>query len=101
MVVRQAKYSDRYFDEQGPQLERARAAISDHILHFCAVRLQSGGVFRMDELRQYVAAHVPVAPDSPGRILRDLRRSGEVDYQVAERQGSLYRVVAVERLRHV
>ena len=38
-----------------------------------------------------------VAPDSPGRILRQLRQQRLLNYEVVSRRQSLYRVLPVER----
>lgn len=53
----------------------------------------------MDELRRYVGRELEeaIAPDSPGRILRQLRQQGVLNYAVVSRRQSLYRVVPVER----
>ena len=45
----------------------------------------------VEELRQYVELHAPdIAPDSPGRILRELRLDGLLNYEVINRRDSLY-----------
>ena len=57
--------------------------------------------FHMEGLRQFVeirmrgAGHI--APDSPGRILRQLRQQGQINYKVISRRKSIYQVVPVER----
>lgn len=81
--------------EQSDNLERVHAAIGPIVLRFCADRLLFGGLFRADELRDYVAESVPTAPASSDRILRQLKQEGAVDYEVVNRRGSLYRVLSV------
>jgi hypothetical protein len=81
--------------EQTAHLERVASKISEHILTFCAVNKQ----FRMDELVTYVQSQVSnVAPDSPSRILRYMRRDGLINYTVLSRKDSLYGIVESERM---
>jgi hypothetical protein len=50
-----------------------------------------GGAFQANALRDYVIERAPgIAPDSPGRILRQLRSLGRLDYVVINRRQSLY-----------
>lgn len=85
----------RYDALQGEHLERVSARIGRHILTFCQARIASGQLdFRMDELRAYVQAQAGVAPDSPSRILRDLRQQGLLRYEVVNRRASHYRLRA-------
>jgi hypothetical protein len=56
-----------------------------------------GGDFHVEELRRFVLGRVPeIAPDSPGRILRELRLRGVLDYIVVNRRQSLYRFCTTE-----
>jgi hypothetical protein len=73
-------------------LSRVRSTLAAPILAFCRARV--GGEFHMAELVAAIGAHA--SPDSPSRILRDLRQRGEVEYVVVSRAASLYRVVRVE-----
>ena len=76
-------------------LTRVRGTIGAAIRDFCRARL--GGTFHAAELREYVARSCgPAAPDSAGRILRELRKDGVVSYVVEDRSASLYRVTGVE-----
>ncbi|HXI47818.1 MAG TPA: hypothetical protein VNH39_04455 [Steroidobacteraceae bacterium] len=71
--------------------ERARvfSRIAPIILRFR--ELAGDGAFRAEELRNYVIAEAPeIAPDSPGRILRELRLRGRLNYTVLNRRQSLY-----------
>lgn len=55
-----------------------------------------GAEFRVDDLRAHIARHFPgIAPDSAGRIMRDLRGRGTIDYAVINRRQSLYRITSV------
>ena len=48
----------------------------------------------MADLNAHVNTRVGlVAPDSPGRILRDLRKKQRLDYLVVSRKSSLYEFV--------
>jgi len=54
--------------------------------------------FHMEQLLLYIQGNLGmIAPDSPGRILRQLRQQGLLNYTVVSRRQSLYRVVPVER----
>jgi hypothetical protein len=78
-------------NEQAENITRVRDSIAPHIIRF--INERSGQEFRGADLQQYVAAHVNgfVAPGSPDRILRDLRKRGVVDYELVSRSQSLYR----------
>lgn len=77
-----------------PSLVRVRGTIGPAIVEFCRERL--GRTFHADDLRQWVTERCgPVAPDSPRRILGELRRDGVVAYVVEDRAASLYRVTGV------
>jgi len=77
--------------------ERARvfARIAPAILEFRAERPDA--TFHIEDLRQYVRAQVPgIAPDSPGRILRELRLARLINYVVINRRQSLYQFRPLE-----
>lgn len=80
---------------------RVRSRIGSLILEFCDMQKHFGGTFHMEDLRNYVELGIntkgTIAPDSPGRILRQLRQQGLLNYAVVSRRQSLYRVVPVER----
>lgn len=81
---------------QAEEVARVTSAIGGAVLAFCRARLRTaGGEFHGDDLRAYVAEHCPCAPGSPDRILRALRRAGQLDYQLISRRKSLYRVTRV------
>ena len=87
--------SDR--EERG----RVRSRIGSLILEFCRLTRRRFVVstFHMEDLREFVEQGVEgkIAPDSPGRILRQLRQQRLLNYRVISRSKSLYRVVPVER----
>ena len=71
--------------------ERARvyAKIAPLIMDFS--RIHAGKEFHVEQLRIFVRSRVPdIAPDSPGRILRELRLEGRLNYVVTNRRQSLY-----------
>ncbi len=79
---------------------RVRSRIGKLILEFCTERVKHfEGTFFMEELRVYVDRKLAgcIAPDSPGRILRQLRKQGELNYVVLFRSQSLYQLKPVER----
>ena len=71
--------------------ERVRSRIGSLIMEFCG----QVDTFHMEDLNRFVKRYAgfPVAPDSPGRILRELRRYGFVRVELISRRGSLYRVI--------
>ncbi len=82
--------------EQLENLERVSTRLAAHILQFCRERFAAAPTFHMAELTSKITAHQIVAPDSPGRILRNLRSRGLVSYVVVNRARSLYRLTAVK-----
>lgn len=54
-----------------------------------------GKNFHMTELTKFVSSREPCAPDSPGRILRNMRKKGLCAYEVIDRADSLYRVLDI------
>jgi hypothetical protein len=71
--------------------ERARVytKIAPLILQFAAIMGER--TFHVETLRRFVRHYYPdIAPDSPGRILRQLRLEGRLDYVVLHRRMSLY-----------
>lgn len=86
---------------QQENLERVADRISYLVLEFCAETVTHNfSVFFMEELRNYVFDRVggAIAPDSPGRILRMLRRAQQIDYIVLSRCESLYELTKVNRV---
>lgn len=84
-------------DGQAAHLARVSAKIAGAVLDFCRGRLAEGRPdFHAEELLAHVGAQVAgLAPDSPSRVLRLLRREGRLDYAVLSRKDSLYRVLQV------
>lgn len=80
--------------EQDAHLERVNARIGATVLAFC--RETQKPDFHMEELMRFVRARIGAAPDSPGRILRDLRQRGAINYIVLNRRASLYRLLRQE-----
>lgn len=46
--------------------------------------------FHMKDLTDYVLENVMVAPDTPGRILRMMKKQGKLSYTLLNRASSLY-----------
>ena len=81
-------------NEQDGNIDRVRSKIaSTMIAFFRLVGLR--GEFHVDELRVYVDHFYACAPDSAGRIMRDLRTRKAINYEVVDRRASLYRVTGV------
>lgn len=84
--------------EQAPQIARVTSAIGGAVLAFCRAALRTGGEFHGDDLRVWIGHQgIQCAPASPDRILRALRRAGQLDYEVVNRHESRYRVIWVEK----
>lgn len=82
-------------NEQTENITRVRETIAPHIVNF--IKEHEGREFHNADLQKYVSEHVNgfVSPESPGRILRDLRANGKIDYKLVSRSQSLYRATAV------
>jgi hypothetical protein len=76
-------------NKQEENLDRVKERISGAVQEFCGLHSQ----FHMVELADFVGKRTGVAPDSPGRILRQLRSLGKVQYRVVDRRSSLYEIL--------
>lgn len=82
-------------EEARENLDRVRSRIEQAILDFFRISTV-GTEFHAEDLCGYIQAKgLTCAPDSPGRIMRALRREGSVSYVVVSRKESLYRVNAL------
>lgn len=84
-------------NEQAKNQKRVAARIDRHVFAFLRERLgesMTPAKFYMSELTDHVTKAVGryVAPDSPGRILRQMRKSGRVEVDLLDRALSLYEV---------
>ena len=79
--------------DQASHLSRVTSTTSAAITEFFA-KLDVGATFHAQELRDHVAAQVLTAPASPDRVMRKLRQVGEINYELVDRRGSLYRKLA-------
>lgn len=74
---------------------RVYKKIAPLILEYASTRM--GRMFHAEDLYQNVLYQNPeIAPESPGRILRLLRRQGRLNYIVIDRGDSTYQFLAVE-----
>jgi hypothetical protein len=71
-----------------PEIERVNDRINS-VIHDFADQ-QGSNTFHMVDLEKFVQNKVQVAPDSPGRILRMMRKKGELEYTLINRSKSLY-----------
>ena len=76
-------------------LRRVKTNIAPTIRAFLAAKGVSA-LFSMRELTDYVCAQHDIAPDSAGRILRDMNQRGEIGYELVSRPQSLYRGTAIQ-----
>ena len=71
-------------------LDRVSLRIKWQVLRFMNRRK----VFRLEELTTYVIERLgAMSPESPSRVLRDLRKKGLVNYKVIDRSSSRYEVL--------
>lgn len=79
---------------QPEQLDRVSNSISYLVERFVTERLLHGPrTFHMRDLHDYIFQATQIAPASPDRILRELRRKGKCNYVVLDRRASLYELV--------
>lgn len=76
------------------ELKRVKSKTSDWIKQFFDAH-QLGEQFHAEDLHNFVKAKANVAPASADRIMRDMKRSGEINYEVVNRSQSLYRKLAL------
>jgi hypothetical protein len=75
---------------QSLELARVSAEIAGSILEFRSA-LAPMRTFHSEDLRKFVIERHPhIAPDSPSRILRNLRKKKLLDYKIIDRNASLY-----------
>lgn len=87
-------------ETQDENLERVATKIAPLVHDFCreiwSDAKRSLPQFHMVELTAYVRRRIDgLAPDSAGRILRELRKRGRVDYKIVSRRDSLYQLTKV------
>lgn len=83
--------------EQAAHLERVSDRIAGHVFAFVK-KIGVQRQFHMADLVRHVVSAMhpePIAPDSPSRILRALRRRGVLGYKVLSRRESLYLVTSI------
>lgn len=86
---------DSWNATNAPELERVKSKIGNEVLSFLRWRMHSNRVFRMVQLTEYVKQFTSLAPDSPGRVMRDLRQRGLCKYKLRNRRASEYEVIEV------
>ena len=81
--------------EQSENIERVGVRIGRSVEQFWELRLKGEQVFHVDDLLHWVRTMVSedIAPDSPGRIMRDMRKKGAINYQCIDRRDSRYRAL--------
>jgi hypothetical protein len=85
------------FDFNQPaQLERVLSGIGGFVVEFFGL-LPIGAEFHASDLKEFVGQKTGgyVAPGSPDRIMRDLRKRRAINYVVVSRSKSLYQKVEV------
>lgn len=84
--------------EQEAQAERVSVAIGDYVAEFFAAR-NVGDEFYIRELTEFVTgkARGYVAPGSPDRVMRILRKQRALNYEVVSRSKSLYRITPTDK----
>lgn len=76
------------------QIERVASRIGGVVVEFFEL-LTVGAEFHASDLREFVGIKTGefVAPGSPDRIMRDLRKRQVINYELVSRSKSLYRKV--------
>lgn len=84
------------FNDSSDDLKRVKEKIAAVILR----HYRPGLHFHMAYLTKAVMSKCafPVAPDSPGRIMRMMKKQGLLNYTLISRPGSLYRWEKVENV---
>ena len=81
--------------EQSKQLARVESKQGAFILSWCSLRWDCGSpTFHLADLENAVQANVGGTPGSAGRVMRDLKAKGHLDYTV-ERSASRYTLTSV------
>jgi hypothetical protein len=71
-----------------------KARIADAVLLFWERRAEFEEAFHAEDLLRFVQHFVPtVAPDSPGRVLRNLRLEGKCNFRLIDKAGSHYQAL--------
>lgn len=81
---------------QQEELARVRLKIEAAVVKFAETvpATREGRVFHMYDLTAAVLRAMPAtAPDSPSRILRNLRQQKRLNYRVLSRRNSLYELI--------
>lgn len=76
--------------EQEQELLRVEGAIANLVQQFFD-GLEVGKQFCMSDLTRFVQDYHQCAPDSPGRVARQMKKTGQVQYEVVCRAHSKYR----------
>ena len=78
--------------EQSRQLARVEGRIAEMVIAFCEE--YAGREFYASELSGFITEQCGGSPESGMRVMRALRRAGQVDVALVSRSASLYRVGA-------
>ncbi len=82
-------------DTHEASLRRVKSAIASTVRDFL-LKVGAGAEFSMLALTEYVRDRHSIAPDSAGRVLRDMNQRGEIQYELVSRSKSLYRVLSAQ-----
>lgn len=86
--------------EQPAQLERVKWRLDPLVLNFFAER-RPGDQFHVNDLIRYVWRFDPFATaTSPDRVMRELKSSGRLNYELVSRSQSLYRVTEASEVEN-
>lgn len=84
--------------EQQANLVRVSDNIAGLVADFCRGLFSEGRAeFHMADLTTFVNERSLIAPDSAGRILRNLRKKRIINYTIVSRSQSLYRLTGVSQ----
>ena len=71
------------------ELTRVSNKIKTLIIEFL-LKVGEKNRFHMHDLQEYVSKNTSIAPDSPSRVLRDLKSKKVIKYRLISRANSLY-----------
>ena len=71
------------------ELTRVSNKIKTLIIEFL-LKVGEKNRFHMQDLQEYVSKNTSIAPDSPSRVLRDLKSKKFIKYRLISRANSLY-----------
>jgi hypothetical protein len=84
-------------ETQDHEIKRVRRNIGGIVMQFCRTVWDGSREFYMSDLELYVSRNdLHSTPGSAGRILRMLRKEGQVDYVILRRSDAHYQLTSIK-----